>query len=258
MVFLALRLVGAAALLVPWALTGPPDQRRGRIIPGILVGSCLFAGFAFQIFGLQRVTPTNSAFVTALSVILVPLCVVPIRRRMPAPTAWAGVLLATTGLYFLLRGPEGFRFTAGDTMTLGCALMFALHIIGVDAFARKEPYRHFAMMQVATAGILATAAVFIVEDPVLRPGPGLFAAVAWTAAICTAVAFALQTSMQRYTTPTRVAIIYATEPVFAALFSLFFYGEPLGLRDIFGGGLIFGGILIAEFRPASPQNNSNK
>ena len=54
------------------------------------------------------------------------------------------------------------------------------------------------------------------------------------------------------------AIIYATEPVFAALFSLFFFGEPLGPRDILGGGLIFAGILIAEFRPASPQNNSNK
>lgn len=258
MLFLALRLAVAAMVLVPWTLTGPPGRRRGRIWPGALVGASLFAGFSFQIFGLRSVTPTNSAFVTALSVILVPLCVVPIRRRMPTLTAWIGVVMATVGLYFLLLETDGFQFSSGDLLTMGGALMFALHIIGVDAFARKEPYRHFALVQVATAGFLACGAAVLLEEPILHPTPELLGAVAWTAAVCTAAAFAVQTSMQRFTTPTRVAIIYATEPVFAALFSFFFYGEPLGVRDLLGGGLIFAGIVVAEIRPASPQNNSRK
>ncbi|MBI4161201.1 MAG: DMT family transporter [Acidobacteria bacterium] len=256
MLFLALRFLVAAAFLIPWSRSDREPTGRGRLFPGILVGSFLFAGFTFQVQGLRSVTPTNSAFVTSLSVVLVPLLVVLLRRRLPAPTALVGVGLATAGLFLLLLEPEGFRFSRGDLLTFLCAVVFALHILGVDAFARREPPRRFVTIQVVTAGILATGAALLLERPVLRPTVRLAATLAFTALACTAVAFAVQTSMQRFTTPTRVAIIFATEPIFAAIVSYFVHGEPLGGRDFLGGSLIFAGILAAELRPGAEGQES--
>ncbi len=258
MLFLAIRFLIAAAVLLPWLFAAPPQGRRGRLLPGVLVGCFLFAGYAFQTLGLQRVTPTNSAFVTALSVILVPLCVIPIRRRLPAGATWFGVGLATVGLYFLLLDAGQFQFSPGDLLTLCCALMFALHIVAIDRFARREPLRHFATVQIVTAAILAAGAALFLETPVFHAGAGLLFALGFTGIFCTAGAFAVQTSMQRYTTPTRVAIVYATEPIFAAMVSYFFHGEPLGWRDFLGGGLILAGILAAELGPGIMKGKARR
>lgn len=249
--FLTIRFFLATLVLIPWALPERRHRPAARMFPGILVGSLLFAGFAFQILGLQFVTPANSAFITGLSVVLVPICLIPMRRRLPNPASLLGVALATLGLFLLLREPGGMQLSRGNLFTLLCAFSFAFHIIGVDHFARRQPYRHFTLIQLSTAGALAGIATLALEEPFIRPSGSLLLALGVTSTLCTAGAYAVQTSMQRFTSPTRVAIIYATEPVFAALFSALFYGERLGGSDILGGGLIFAGMLAAGLRKNS-------
>lgn len=65
-----------------------------------------------------------------------------------------------------------------------------------------------------------------------------------------AFAFWIQTACQKYTTPSRVAIIYAMEPVFAAVTGLLFGGETLGVSALLGCGCILAAMLLAELSPA--------
>ena len=47
--------------------------RRQHIVAGALVGLCLATGYQFQTIGLVRTTPSKSAFITGMVVVLVPL-----------------------------------------------------------------------------------------------------------------------------------------------------------------------------------------
>ncbi len=47
--------------------------RRNYIASGAIVGLCLAAGYQFQTTGLAHTTPSKSAFITGLVVVLVPL-----------------------------------------------------------------------------------------------------------------------------------------------------------------------------------------
>jgi len=62
----------------------------------------------------------------------------------------------------------------------------------------------------------------------------------------TVFAFSVQTSMQRYTTPGRTALIFTMEPLSAAIFGYLYGGELLSGLQWFGGGLILAGMLFAE------------
>jgi drug/metabolite transporter (DMT)-like permease len=60
----------------------------------------------------------------------------------------------------------------------------------------------------------------------------------------------LQTWAQQRTTPTRAAVIFSLEPVFAWLVSWAVDGERLTLRAAAGAVCILGGILLVELKPA--------
>jgi drug/metabolite transporter (DMT)-like permease len=77
---------------------------------------------------------------------------------------------------------------------------------------------------------------------------GLLIALAITGLLATALAFTVQTWAQRYTTPTRTAVIYSLEPVFAWVFSWMLTGELLSRRATAGAGLILAGILVVELK----------
>jgi drug/metabolite transporter (DMT)-like permease len=62
----------------------------------------------------------------------------------------------------------------------------------------------------------------------------------------TALVFVIQTWSQQYTTPTHTALIFALEPVFAALFAVAFADEGLDLREGSGAALILLGMVLAE------------
>jgi drug/metabolite transporter (DMT)-like permease len=58
---------------------------------------------------------------------------------------------------------------------------------------------------------------------------------------------------QRYTSPTRTALIFMLEPVFAWLTSYLTVGEGLSGRAAAGAALILGGVAMAELKPLKPR-----
>ncbi len=253
LVFVTFRFTFAFLLLAALFHRRLLHNSSGILPAGIVTGGFLCGGYVFQTMGLQYTTPTKSAFITAMSVVLVPLLVVALfRQRLRAP-AVVGVAVAFCGLYFLTMPSGKLVAEMGDLLTLVCALGFAGHIVAVGHYAPRHDVAALAVWQVGAAAafaILATPLAHFsgIEHAELVWTPRLILALAITAGLATALAFSLQTWAQRFTTPTHTAIIYTLEPVFAALTSYLILAERFGSRALLGAGLVFAGVLVAELR----------
>jgi len=221
---------------------------------GILVGLFLYAGYEFQTSGLRFTTPSKSAFLTGLSVVLVPVFMALIFRRGASLWTWIGVFLALAGLYFLTI-PSGAGFSLGslnlgDLLTLACAVAFAFQIISVGRATSHDqqgyPFEHIAFLQVATAAVLMAISFPLLERPQVAWSASVIWAILITGILGTAVAFSIQAWAQQFLPATHTALIFALEPVFASLTSWLLLHEHLGSRALFGGALILGGIVMAE------------
>ena len=61
---------------------------------------------------------------------------------------------------------------------------------------------------------------------------------------CGALGFILQTAAEKYSSANHATIIYASQPVFVAIFSYLMLAEPISLRQIAGIIIVFIGVLI--------------
>jgi drug/metabolite transporter (DMT)-like permease len=208
------------------------------------MGLALFAGYALQTFGLRLTTPAKAGFITGLSVVIVPVVSTLALRQRLSWGVWLGVGLATAGLA-LLSLQSNLSVSPGDLLVLGCALAFACQILLTGRFAPRYDPLLLTFGQIAVVASLAGIAALLLESPPEPTGTVLFAAV-FTGVLATSLAFGIQTVAQRFTSPTRTALVFATEPVFAAVFSFLLIGEVLGLRQLAGCALILAGMVVAE------------
>jgi drug/metabolite transporter (DMT)-like permease len=241
----SVRFLLASALFVPFALPALRAMSRAAVLRGGILGALLFAGFATQTVGLRYTTASKSAFVTGMLVVLTPIFQLLFARRPLRPGNVLGVALVTLGLY-LLTSPEGSGFNVGDSLTLACAVAFALYIVLLDLYTRAHDPRALTLLQFGFTAVLSTAAAPLVEDLRFEPTPALLSTVAFLAVMATVVAIYVQTRYQRDTTPTRAAVIFSLEPVFAALLAWAVRGEALGVLGIVGGAVIVAGVLVSE------------
>lgn len=223
---------------------------RRDLLSAAGIGIVLFVGYAAQIVGLQFTTAARSGFLTGLAVVLVPFAALLLFRQRPSAGALAGVGLAASGL-FLLSWPgwEGISATVlrGDAITLICVVAYALQIVLVGRLApRMEPVS-LATVQLTVVALLC-GLVSLSEPPQLDTPAWVLGGAVFLGLAATALAFVVQSKAQRFSPPIHVALIFAMEPVFAALFSWLFTGELLTGRSLAGCALILSGMLVAELR----------
>lgn len=253
LVFVAVRfwvaggvLVGLLLLQRKTASQPIPIQPRA-LQAGAFTGVFLTLGYVPQTIGLQTTEAAKAAFITGLSVVLVPLFAATLLRKPPTRTATFGVLMATVGLGFLtLNLNQRLTLAPGDLWVLMCAVGFAAHITSTARFAPHYDVLPFTATQLLTTAALATIAALLFERHALLPPTSAWPAIVYMALIATAFVFGVQTWGQRHTTPTHTALIFALEPVFAALFAVAFAGEILEAREWLGGALILLGMIVAE------------
>jgi drug/metabolite transporter (DMT)-like permease/membrane-associated phospholipid phosphatase len=246
--FLALRFGLATLALLPLGWRGLRDLGWKGLGAGALIGVFLLAGYGFQTLGLRHTSASQAGFITGLSVVMVPILAALVLRRAPGVETLLGVILATVGLALLsLNLGTGILHVAhGDLLILFCALSFAAHIISVSAFAPDRDPVALTIVQVAVVALASAVISFLIPAGWPAPRPSTWFAAAFTGVLATAVAFGLQTAMQRFTTPTRTALIFTGEPVFAALFGVLLAGEVMTTRGVVGGLLIVTGTVISE------------
>lgn len=251
MAFLWVRFAMAAVLLA--MLAGRSgfatlDRRGWRI--GIMLGTLLFLSFLFQTFGLERTSSANAGFLTGLGVVWVPLLAGPLLMKPAAFGSKIGVGLALFGL-FLLTWHTPWTINFGDVLVVICSVFIALHILGLDFFTKGYDGRALTFVQIATMAVWGCIGSLLFE-PVSWPqvwSNSLIFAFVITSVFATAYAFWAMTTFQHRTTPTRAALIYTLEPVFAAIFSIWLAGDRLTTIGWVGGSLIVAGMIFAEVWP---------
>jgi drug/metabolite transporter (DMT)-like permease len=245
--------------------------RRRHLAAGALVGLCLAAGYQFQTTGLARTTPSKSAFITGLVVVLVPLlsafpALRPPGARPPRWNAFTGAVLAFIGILFL-TSPAGARehtFTfnqiatmlpdvhsinIGDLLTLGCAIGFAFHCLALGHVSPRIAFQPLALIQVGFCAVFMALSLPFIEHPHVNWTLRLVLALTIAAALATAAAFSIQSWAQSILPSTHIALLLTMEPVFAWITAFVFTRERLGLVPATGALLILAGIALTELVP---------
>ncbi|CAM8630598.1 DMT family transporter [Candidatus Planktophila dulcis] len=208
---------------------------RDLIIRAGSAGVFLGLGYIFQTLGLARTGAAITGFVTGLYVVFTPLLAYFFLKERLTKLIWACVFIATIGLGLL--SIRGFSVGIGEMLVLASAFFFAAHIIALGKWSSGRDVYAMTIVQLAMCALLSGLAS-IPEGYSAPPDYGVWAVVVFTAVICTAVAFVVQTWSQAHMTTTKVAVILTMEVVFAALFAIIFGGERLTLQATLGGLMV--------------------
>ena len=234
---------------------------------GSIVGLTLAMGYQFQTVGLHLTTPSKSAFITGMVVVIVPLLAIIPGLRPPASArphwnAWLGAIVAFAGIILLTAPPDqpvsliAFRYVnLGDILTLVCALGFALQVIALAHFSPRFPFEQLALIQIGVCTLVMAVSLPFFEHPYVRWTTPVIAALAITSVLATALAFTVLSYAQRILPATHTALILALEPVFAWLAAFVFLGQGLRGRSLAGAILVLAGIALTELisRPMQPE-----
>jgi drug/metabolite transporter (DMT)-like permease len=246
--------------------------QRGHLASGALVGLCLAGGYQFQTIGLVRTTPSKSAFITGLVVVLVPLFssiprLRPPGARAPRWNAYMGAALAFVGILLLtapavhvhgrtsaLTGfgsilPDFSSINFGDALTFGCSISFALHCLALSHVSPRISFQPLALLQVGFCAVFMAISLPFIEHPHIHFTSQLLLALGIAAALATAAAFSIQSWAQSILPSTHIALLLTLEPVFAWITSFIVTGERFGLRPTSGALLILAAIALTELVP---------
>jgi drug/metabolite transporter (DMT)-like permease len=227
----------AMVLLKPSVL----KQINGDILKkGFFAGLFLGSGYIFQTLGLKLTGAAITGFITGLYVVATPVIAALFLKHKITRFTWFCVALATVGLALLSL--HGWSVGFGEFLVLISAIGFGAHIIALSQWSSGLDSYAFTIVQLATCALL-TGAISIGQGYEAPRDLTGWLVVLYTAVICTAVAFMIQTWSQAHMSPTRVAVILTMEVVFAAIFALIFGGESLTLQALIGG--VF--VVIAMF-----------
>lgn len=251
--FLALRFLLAFMLLVTLAWNNMRAIRRETIRYGCLLGVFLFIGYTGQTVGLKYTTASNAAFITGTSVVLVPILYALINLKIPELRTILTVLGALLGLYLMSFPDNNLDLSRGDVLELIGAFGFALHIILVDRYSHRHNAVAITSIQILLVGFFS---LLIAGASEAWPGRLTFSvagAVLITSLFATSLAFLLMNALQKYSTPTRFAIVLTTEPVFAAVAAYLWMGETLTVRAYIGAAIILLSMLISVITRKPPE-----
>lgn len=223
---------------------------REHIRIGAVIGLALGVASLLQQYGLVYTSPTNSGFVTALYILIVPIIGLFMGQRVRR-IVWLAVAISLTGLYLLCVG-QGFSVNPGDLITLSCAVAFAIHITLVDRMAGHLNTVKLSAIQFGFGALFAGLVALIFETPTLKGIVDCLPFILYAALISGAIGYTLQLFGQKYTDPTLASLIMCLESVFAAVGEWlatrmgWYDGQILDGRRLLGCALMLAASMIAQ------------
>ncbi len=259
LLFLAVRFSLAALIMSVFFFPHLRRNWRQTIVPGLGVGLALAVAYITQTVGMQTTSASKAAFITGLSVILVPIFHAFHSRRLPPRAVLMGAALAASGLT-LLSGilGEGLSLSVGDIWVTACAVAFAIHILATGHYAAQVNIPTLTTIQFAVTALSCWAAGLGLERWPGSPPADIWMIIGFLALFGTAGAFGLQTWAQRHLSAGRAAIILTLEPVFAAFFGFVMLAEHLTWTGYLGCSAIVAGTLVAETGSSTVQKASEE
>ncbi|MBP7072879.1 MAG: DMT family transporter [Clostridia bacterium] len=230
---------------------------KNLIKPALILSSLLFATYAFQTVGIQYTTASKSGFFSGLAVLIVPLfSIFYLKTKLELKTI-ISVATATLGLFLLSYTGSDFNFNIGDFLTILCSICYAWQLLFTGTYVQKHDATLLAIVQLFFVSLYGMAFAVILEPIPANMSVPSFWSLMFSAVFCTAFAFWMQTTAQKFTAASHIALIFTMEPVFGALTSFLLLNEMLGARGIIGGILIVSAMIISEFQWAKSQSTSS-
>lgn len=230
-------------------------RNRPLLLGGGLCGILLGAGSLLQQAGIKTVDPGKAGFLTALYIVIVPLLGLFTGKR-PGWKIWVAAAAALAGIWCLsVKGD--FSIAPGDLLVIASALFFSFHILVVDRFSSKVSGVLLSCVQFFVAGLFSTAAAFLWETPRWEELLPAWGPLLYTGVLSSGVAYTLQILGQKTTRPAVASLILSLESVFAALAGWAVLREPMFPRELFGCGLVFGAVILAQLPERQRQDTAS-
>lgn len=253
--FVMVRFFLAAFSLLPFILLSTGLRISKELIAaGLVLGALNAVSYVTQTIGLQTIGSAEAAFVTGISVVIVPFILPLFSMGKPTKKDILCSFICLLGLFVLTLQGGVLHFSTGYLWILCCAVTAAFTI----ACMQKASMRIKAAASLAFYQILFTALLLVPfnvgknYDPLLLPSVSF--GIIFCAIVATSLALWLQAKYQRYTTATRAAMIFCLEPIFASLFGYLINQEVLGGRVFIGGALILSSIVLSELHAFFLEN----
>ena len=216
------------------------------VIGGALCGVVLFAASAAQQMGIGTTSTAKAGFMTALYVVLVPVCGIFLGNR-PGPKLWVCVAVSVAGLYLLcLAGRDTLSLTGGEWQLLLCAFLFTLQILLVNHFSPRLDGIQLSFAQFFTVSVLSTVFMFAFEHPTPEQFAGAAVSVLYCGIMSSGVAYTLQIVGQKELDPTIASLAMCLESVFSALAGWIILGQTLSGTELAGCVLMFAAIVASQ------------
>lgn len=246
--FLFLRfLVASCILLACFRRQLTQIKKPPTLKAALCLGAFMCATYLLQTEGIRFTTAANSALITGLYLVFIPLGSTWLMRRRPPRLAVLGALVSFVGLYLLTeQGVSGFTF--GDGLTFLCAVTCTGHILLTGKYANRHDVAALVIVQFLFTMGVCGAITLVKGSATLALPPIAILTLLVTAVFATALAFLIQTWAQRLVDPTRTGIIFALEAVFGTLFAVWLGGESFTPAAWIGAIGMIGGMLLAESR----------
>ncbi len=272
MLFVSIRFFIAALIIMLFSRKKVFSINKSAAKMGTILGFFLFVGFVVQTIGLKYTTATKSALITGTFVVFTPILQIVVEKKPPRLGSIIGVIIVFIGLLFLSSKENSFDqilfslgqdFNIGDGLTFICAISFAAYIVYLDIISDKVDYVHLVWMQIIVTGIGAMILMwvldfFLIEKITLELNANVIGTIIYTTIFATILTTFLQTKYQKFTTPTRAAVIFTSEPLIASILAYLILNETIGIFGFIGGGLIIFGVLTSEVMDNLIKKLNNK
>ena len=251
-------IIGALFLTIIVVLKGKSEENKeslfvgffnkSELIGGSVCGVLLFVSSSFQQFGISLYSDSEAAageagFITALYIVLVPLCGLFMKKRVPV-SVWVAIGIALLGMYLLCIKSE-FSISSADILVFLCAVAFTFHILTIDRFSESANGLRLSAVQMLVCGILSVICMFAFEQPQMSGILKAAVPLLYLGILPSGVAYTFQIIGQKNTNPALASVIMSLESIFAALTGTLF-GERMSSRETLGSVLMFVAVLLAQ------------
>ncbi|CUB06025.1 DMT family transporter [Marinomonas fungiae] len=249
MFFVACRFLMASLVIGILSFESLRRTTKADLIAAIAIGLSITAGYGSQTVGMQYITSSESAFITALYVPLVPFILFLVFKKVPHYMTCIGALVAFMGLVVLSGGGSSSQsMNFGHIITALSTIALAIEIILISHFAPSVNLKNVTILQLFFAAVFAFISMPIVGETAFPDFSWALVGIIGGLSLASACIQLTMNWAQRSVDSSTAAIIYAGEPVWAGIIGRI-AGERLPAVAMLGGVFVVLGLLISEYRP---------
>lgn len=259
------RVAIAALVLLPFALarrrrdtaahtSSPLDARQpvSSRLPWAAICAMGFVGVALYYavfnFSLVYASASQGALVQSCLPAMTALVAVLWLREYAAPIRWVGIALSMAGVAVMFSGAQS---EGGSSAALGNLLMFVTTILwGVYTSIAKRVAQFDAVA--VTAGVTGVGALMLLPIAAVEIALEGMPRLAWTGwlgvlylgVIASGAAYILYNGALKHMDASQVAAYTNLVPIVGVITGVVILGEPLSMRAIIGGAIVFLGVWV--------------